>query len=264
MSDINFLEKRSLEKLLQMSSGYLLNFSNNTFAEFVAEAVSIDPYSAKYDFAGSSKASRLRGIWQSEPNHVVGKLLTMLLDYERDHLSYSDVDDTLRAQCRKVAGRLLQGANVEDVAALTPNTDDRDFEALASEIRAILDRNTPENGLDRLHTFVVEYMRVLHQKHFGAKPDRDKPLHSLVGEYIKILKQKGMIQSDMTERILKSSISVMEAFNNVRNEQSLAHDNPALLSHSEALLIFNNVASAIRFIKVLEENNQLERSGAHI
>jgi hypothetical protein len=48
----------------------------------------------------------------------------------------------------------------------------------------------------------------------------------------------------------------MEAFNNVRNEQSLAHDNTALLSHSEALLIFNNVASASRFIKVLEENNQ--------
>jgi hypothetical protein len=51
MSDINFLEKRSLEKLLQMSSGYLLNFSNNTFTEFVVEAIGIDPYSAKYDFA---------------------------------------------------------------------------------------------------------------------------------------------------------------------------------------------------------------------
>jgi hypothetical protein len=29
----------------------------------------------------------------------------------------------------------------------------------------------------------------------------------------------------MTVRILKTSISVMEAFNDVRNESSLAHDN---------------------------------------
>jgi Abortive infection C-terminus len=85
--------------------------------------------------------------------------------------------------------------------------------------------------------------------------DRDKPLHSLVGEYIKFLKQHRRIQSEMTERILKSSISVMEAFNTVRNEQSLAHDNPVLLSHNEALLIFNNVASAIRFITALEHSD---------
>ena len=34
----------------------------------------------------------------------------------------------------------------------------------------------------------------------------------------------------MTMRILKSSISVLEAFNDVRNSQSLAHDNPVLIT----------------------------------
>jgi len=52
-------------------------------------------------------------------------------------------------------------------------------------------------------------------------------------------------------RVLKSSISVMEAFNRVRNEQSLAHDNP-ILNYDESLLIFNHVASAIRFMETLE------------
>jgi hypothetical protein len=55
----------------------------------------------------------------------------------------------------------------------------------------------------------------------------------------------------MTERILKSSISLLEAFNHVRNEQSLAHDNP-LLNYEEALLIFNNIVNAIRFLRDLE------------
>jgi hypothetical protein len=55
----------------------------------------------------------------------------------------------------------------------------------------------------------------------------------------------------MTERIIKSSISVLEAFNDVRNNKSLAHDNP-ILNYEESLLIFNHVASSIRFIKSLE------------
>ena len=37
----------------------------------------------------------------------------------------------------------------------------------------------------------------------------------------------------------------------MRNNQSLAHDNP-ILNYDEALLIFNHVASSIRFIKALE------------
>jgi hypothetical protein len=54
-----------------------------------------------------------------------------------------------------------------------------------------------------------------------------------------------------TDRILKSSISVLEAFNDVRNEQSLAQDNP-VLNYDESLLIFNHVANSIRFLKNLE------------
>ena len=65
------------------------------------------------------------------------------------------------------------------------------------------------------------------------------------------LKNEGLIESEMTERILKSSISVMEAFNRVRNDQSFAHDNQ-VLSYNESLLIFGHVTSSIRFIEAVE------------
>jgi hypothetical protein len=55
----------------------------------------------------------------------------------------------------------------------------------------------------------------------------------------------------MTERILKSSIGTMEAFSQVRNNASLAHDNPTL-SYEESLFIFNPVCSVVRFIRALE------------
>ena len=55
----------------------------------------------------------------------------------------------------------------------------------------------------------------------------------------------------MTERILKSSISTLEAFNRVRNDQSFAHDNQ-VLNYDESLLIFNHITCAIRFIEAIE------------
>jgi len=85
----------------------------------------------------------------------------------------------------------------------------------------------------------------------GIAVTREKPLHSLFGEYVKKLRDEGHLQSTMTERILRSSISTLDAFNDVRNNQSLAHDNK-ILNYDESLLIFNHVASAVRFLKSLE------------
>lgn len=69
------------------------------------------------------------------------------------------------------------------------------------------------------------------------------------------MKASELIESEMTERILKSSISVMEAFNKVRNDQSFAHDNE-ILTYNESLLIFNNIANVIRFIEAIEKENK--------
>jgi len=118
-------------------------------------------------------------------------------------------------------------------------------------VRESIDKNEPELALDRLHTFLVKYLRVVCQK-YGIATEKEKPLHSLIGEYTKHLKSKGLIESQMAERILKSSISTFEAFNQVRNDLSLAHDNP-ILSYAESLLIFNHVASTIRFITSIED-----------
>jgi len=96
----------------------------------------------------------------------------------------------------------------------------------------------------------------------GVTVNKDKPLHSLVGEYIKAIKAKELIESEITERILKSTISVMEAFNKIRNHHSFAHDNDVLNYH-ESLLIYGHITSSIRFIETIEiakEKSQEESS----
>jgi hypothetical protein len=249
MSDLTFIEKTKLEKLFQMGGGYVLDFSNRTLAEFVVESTGRDIYDAKYNYASGSKANRLRAFWTKEPNHLVGKLIHDLLDYCRPAASDRD-QDGLFEECERIARRLQQSAPVEALDAITAEGSERGFEVLARAVRDSIERNQPEAGLDRLHTFVSKLTRTLAEKR-GIAIDRGKPLHSIFGEYVKALRSAGLVESEMTERILKSSISVMEAFNKVRNEESLAHDNPTL-SYDESLLIFNHVCSAVRFIRALE------------
>jgi len=55
-------------------------FSNNTFAEFFRKTANIDIYAHKYAFNGDSKAKRLRAFWEIEPDTLVGKILSELLE----------------------------------------------------------------------------------------------------------------------------------------------------------------------------------------
>lgn len=256
MSDLSAMEKRKLERAFNMGSGYVLEFSNRTFEEFVADYTGIEIYNEKYAYESGSKANRLRAFWKIEPNYIVGKLLDEIFN-NWEELHYGFDKPPIPDDCLKIVQRLTSGSPVPEIGAIVPNSDGKDFEVLAKSVRESIERNEPEIGLDRLHTFVTKYLRVLCGKH-GITTDWNKPLHSLAGEYVKALKKEGLIQSEMTERILKSSISVMEAFNKVRNEQSHAHDNN-VLNYDESILIFGHITNSIRFIEVLEKSTDSKK-----
>lgn len=248
MSDLSAIEKRKLERALNMGGGYVLNFSNRTFEEFFLDAVGIQIYDDKYSYGSGSKANRMRAFWDLESNHVVGKVLGLIFDDWQEYAGGFASEPS--EECRRIVHRLRESAPVPDIGAITPLTDDKTFEVLARSVRESIEKNEPEAGLDRLHTFLVKYFRALCASR-GIDTNREKPLHSLVGEYVRALKSGGLIESEMTERILKSTISVLESFNKVRNDQSLAHDN-RILNHNESLLIFGHVTTSIRFLQAIE------------
>ena len=252
MSDLTSIERRKLERLFCMGDGYVLNFSDRTFSEFFEEHTRIDIDVDTYRERGTSKANRLRSFWAIEGNHVVGKVIEAMILYGQSFEKCLCIDHApnLTDDCLKIAKRLLLDSPVAELDALTATVDERDFEMVAKHVREAIEKNQPEVALDRLHTFVIKYVRTLCVMR-GIEVNRDKALHSIFGEYVKRLREAGHLESLMTERILKSSISVLEAFNDVRNNQSLAHDNPTL-NYEESLLVFNHVASSIRFIKSIE------------
>lgn len=249
MSDLTGIEKRKLEHGLAMGDGYLLNFFNRTFGEFFLDFFGIDIWDAKYAYSSGSKANRTRAFWNLETNYLVGRVLATIFD-DWQEFRVCDSPEEPPEECLQIAQRLIESAPAPDLAAFVPVGNDQSFDSLARSIRESIERNQPEAGLDRLHTFTVKYFRTLCESR-GIDTPRDKPLHSLVGEYVKALRSAGEIESEMTTRILKSSISVMDSFNAVRNERSLAHDNE-MLSLDEASLIFSYVTSVLRFIQAIE------------
>ena len=252
MSDLTRIEKRKLERELNMGSGYILNFSNRTFAEFMSDSAGIEIYDDKYSKFGDSKANRMRAFWDIESNYTVAKVLDDLL---KDWDEYADYPYTHPEEDYfKILQRLKISAPVPDLESIKPNSQEKGFESLAKSVRESIEKNEPEIGLDRLHTFLVKYFRNLCSIH-GVTSNKETPLHSLVGGYIKSIHNKGFIESEITERILKSTISIMEAFSKVRNNHSFAHDNK-ILNYNESLLIFSHVTSSVRFIDALENKNQ--------
>lgn len=252
------MEKRKLERALDMSSGYVLNFSNRTFEEFFIESVNIEIYDQKYDYGSGSKANRMRAFWDIEPNYIVAQALGTLIEDQDEYTSYNAAPPS--EEFIKITQRLKLSAPVPEISAIKPNTEEKGFESLAKAVREAIEKNEPETGLDRLHTFLIKYFRSLCEKHEVTVP-KDKPLHSLVGEYIKAIKAKELIESEITERILKSTISVMEAFNKIRNDHSFAHDNE-VLNYNESLLIFGHVTSSVRFIEAIEQPKQKRKDEA--
>jgi hypothetical protein len=80
VSSLSSLEKRIFEDLFGMSSGYVLNYNNATFAELFRESVNINIHDEKYAFNGDSKAKRLRAFWEVQTDLLVGKVLASLLE----------------------------------------------------------------------------------------------------------------------------------------------------------------------------------------
>ena len=111
MSALSMADRQNLEKLFEMSSGYVLNFSDRAFGEFVFESVGADIHSGQYSAGGISKAKKLRMFWKIEPDHVVGKLLLALIEYQTTlRVSPTEEASALADKCRAVAIKLLAGA----------------------------------------------------------------------------------------------------------------------------------------------------------
>lgn len=262
MSNLSIREKASFEELFGMDGGYVLDFSNNSFALFVGNAVNIDVYCGIGYTEYCSKANKLRQIWDNEPNSVVGTLLNELLSYYEDRQTrWEELTDYQKKkidELRLVCQRLL--GNTTGVQL--PKKQEETLQTLLDDINSSLARNQPTLVLDRLHTFSTKLLRQICEGN-GITVTNNKgefyPLHSLAGMLKKYYEQNPVFQSPFTVLAIQNSISLFDTYNGIRNNQSYAHDND-VLDAMEATFAVKMMANLISFIDSVETHRKKQQT----
>jgi class 3 adenylate cyclase len=125
-------DMRIIDDVLQMGNGYVLNFSDRTFAEFFLDEFDIDIDDDQYRIDGGSKAKRLRTFLRATEPPLVGRVLARLLEHRlgRD----DDIEPSVLARYRQLADSL--GAGAANVPAVQEDPGDVAVQEQLTEVHA--------------------------------------------------------------------------------------------------------------------------------
>lgn len=115
MATLRLRERNVLEEFLEMGAGYVLNFSDRTFAAFFRDfGIEIDssPY---IDGHSGSKANRMRSFLAYAPDELAGAILSELIEYAESYRPGHLQTDA----CRKIAARLSANSRLAEMRTET-------------------------------------------------------------------------------------------------------------------------------------------------
>jgi Abortive infection C-terminus len=257
MADLKRSEIRAIESAIAFPRGlgYVLDFSDRTFKEYFQDEFRVEIYAEQFSTFGTSKRSRLLSYLQQADHSAALRVLRSLWDLREgilsEHEGLMGLEDAVKdgVPFRKVIERLQgepESVSTDGIQTFSP---DRTLEELVGDIERSLAANKPEVAIDHLHTYCMKrFSHLLRVR--GIECGDDEPLHSRFGKYRKQLVSERQLH-EFTDRALKSFISILESFNDVRNNHSLAHDNK-ILETFEARFIFSSINAMLVMVRTLE------------
>ena len=241
-----------VDQALVMTSGYVLDFSDATLNDFVRRKFGVDLTAPIYTRDGSSKAKRLRAFLRSLVPGAQAEALRVFWNYRQritNNGMNSDLEPHVEDNFLAMLDRLEGHEPRIDMDVVEAFSDDPTLAELVMAIQREIKADAPHAALDRLHTYSMKKFADLLARD-GETVNHGDALHSRAGRYINNLRRAGQL-GQYSEKIAKSAVQVMEQFNGIRNNESLAHDN-TILSVDEGRYVFESVTSLLRFIKSLD------------
>lgn len=121
MAEIKHTEMRFLDRVFDMESGYVLDFSNRTISDFFEDELGVDIYDSRYEVRGSSKANRVRCYLQTVDNSSAAQALKALWSYRSDFYEMQGLEDPIP----KCEGKILNliaklGGSANDASGQQP------------------------------------------------------------------------------------------------------------------------------------------------
>ena len=131
-----------LDKVFDMGDGYVLNFSNKTFAEFFREELQVDIDHPRWAVQGGSKAKRLRYYLRDVNPRTALDTLNALWEYREAisvTLEYPELDDGARAAFFRIIQRLGGTPPARNVSSPTSPGPRPDAPTVSSLAERLLD-----------------------------------------------------------------------------------------------------------------------------
>ena len=129
-----------IDTVFGMEGGYVLNFSNRTFANFFHEELGVDIYDDRWAAQGNSKANRLRCYLRRADRRTALQTLEAFWEYREASgitADYPHLEDSVRTAYFRIIQR-LGGSPPEPAAPAAPQPQRRVDAALTSTLAARL------------------------------------------------------------------------------------------------------------------------------
>lgn len=229
--------------------GYVLDYSDRTFEEFFEDEFQVKIYAPDYQDRGISKRNHLISFCLKEPASIVARVLRRLAERRKAAGSHVSPQDGLEEPFEALVAEIETRADQPCTDALYRYEPDRTLEELVADLQRTLKSNRPEAALDHLHTYCMKHFSYLLWLR-GIQCTDKEALHARFGKYRRCLVAETNLQK-VSDLAMKSAISILEKFNDLRNNRSFAHDS-VILDHHEARYVFDIVTALLRFIRSYE------------
>lgn len=249
MSTLTPGEKGKLENLFGMRSGYVLNFSNNSFDEFF-QYFDVDIYSARYERRGESKANRLRCFWEVGDDYLVGKVLFELIGM------IEDTEEKPYTDCVDIANRLLAGGpNLANLAETATRLQADDIRRQISRMEGSI-KNDPELAIGTAKELIETCCKTILQER-NALDERNVDLSELVRATLRELRltrediPDSVRGADTIKRVVSNLGSIANGINELRNLYGTGHGRTARtpsLSPRHARLAVGSTSALVQFL----------------
>ncbi|NDV18765.1 hypothetical protein GO013_04945 [Pseudodesulfovibrio sp. JC047] len=128
MSSLTDVDKRYLENILGMQTGFVLDYTDSSFGAFFKRH-NIAIHSPKYQTIGTSKAKKMRSFWEQENDTLVGQILDEMLEsYEASCVLNGTKPDTQVLDKSKQIVSRLKGVYQKENADTKTSFLDKEFE----------------------------------------------------------------------------------------------------------------------------------------
>lgn len=241
-------EMSAVEHVLEMGGGYVLNFSDRTFANFFAD-YDVDIDDPSYAVDGGSKGRRMRAFLRMAPSGQVARVLTGLLEHRGDR--FDDDKTTHLAIYRNAIARLQTGSTIAMPVVSAGVLDLTYVQELETKTNQRLAKGDDDDGAittarTMLEAVLEELDRKLNDTPCDHKGDLMK-LFKVVAKRLRIDDERADLD-DNFKQVVRGLVQVVNGLAPIRNKMSDGHARVRKPAPHHARVIVNAAKTVATFL----------------